>query len=345
MTSLPRSIPIQLHDIMKTSKPSQYFPFYLVVALAALASATWPPMVRAEEAGKGTNTNIEQRLFDSPEDASKALVAAATTKDRSAMRELFGPECDDLVTGDEVLDAALFERFCKNVKVACRLSRKSDVEYGFEIGADRWPFPIPVAKKDGHWFFDTKAGQEEIVSRHIGEDELNAIEVCRDYVEAQREYAAADRDKSDVLKYAKLLWSSPGKKDGLYWKTGKDEAASPLAPIVRQAVAEGYDHDSSPGNVLQSHGYIFKIITQQGADAPGGKYDYIINDNMIAGFALMAYPDTWGKSGVMTFIVNQRGKVFQRDLGPKTEELAAALTEYNPDHNWTLVKERGEVGE
>lgn len=209
------------------------------------------------------------------------------------------------------------------------------------VGRSNWPFPVPIVRRDGTWFFDTQAGREEILNRRIGENELNTIEVCRACVLAQREYFARDWDNDDVFEYARRFRSTPGKKDGLYWPVAGDEEPSPLGPLVAQAHAEGYGKKEGEKSEKRSpyHGYYFKILTKQGMNAPGGKYDYVINGHMIGGFAIVAWPAEYGSSGIMTFIVNQRGKVYQKDLGPNTAEIGKEMTEYNPDGEWTLVRE------
>ena len=191
------------------------------------------------------------------------------------------------------------------------MSTNSDSNLTLEIGADGWPFPIPLVKQGGQWFFDTAAGREEILNRRIGMDELGAIAVCRAYVDAQREYAGQDRMGDGVLAYAQFLRSTPGTHDGLFWPAKPDEELSPLGPLVAAARVEGYHRTAKMLNDEQApyHGYYFKILTRQGKHAPGGKYDYIINGRMIAGFALVAWPAEWGNTGVMTFIVNQQGKI------------------------------------
>jgi hypothetical protein len=209
------------------------------------------------------------------------------------------------------------------------------------LGAKNWPFPIPLVQNDGKWFFDTAAGQQEILNRRIGLDELTAIGVCQVYLLAQHEYAAEDRDGSGVLKYAQRLNSNPGKKDGLYWEPVDGEPPSPFGPLVAQARDEGYPGEKPVGRGEPFHGYFFKILQEQGPAAPGGKYNYVINGNMIAGFALIAYPAHWGESGIMTFIVNQQGKVYQHNFGENSAALAAAVTVFNPDQTWTAVPDHG----
>jgi hypothetical protein len=191
------------------------------------------------------------------------------------------------------------------------------------------------------WFFDTEAGKEEILNRRIGENELTAILVCRTYVKAQREYVLKDGDNDGILAYAQKLRSDPGRKNGLFWRHAPGEAASPLGELVARARMEGYKKGKSvfKEQPLPFHGYYFRVLTGQGKNAPGGKYNYIINGNMVAGFALVAFPSNWGKSGVMTFIVNQQGKVYQKNLGPGTMKIAQEMKSYNPDETWTPVKE------
>ncbi len=284
----------------------------------------------------------EQQTFATPEDALKALVTATKSRDRDALRKIFGPDAKDLANPDRVEAASDMDAFVKAVTERANLSRENDATVTIVVGGENWPFPIPLVKEGDKWFFDTKAGQEEILDRRIGENELNAISVCRSYVTAQREYAADDRDGDDIFEFAQKFISDSGQKNGLYWETKPDEPPSPLGPAVAAARSEGYlskDKLEQRAAPQPFHGYFFKILTRQGDKAPGGKYDYVINGNMVAGFALVAYPAQWGNSGVMTFVVNQRGKVYQKDLGEKTGELAPAITEYNPDNTWTLVKD------
>jgi hypothetical protein len=281
-----------------------------------------------------------QRHFLTPEAAVKALQEAAKTNDRAALRSLFGPDEDQLRSGDPVEDVQNSSRFATAVAKMCRYSHEGADKVVINIGDQDWPFPIPLVRRDSAWYFDTAAGKEEIIDRHIGEDELAAISLCHEYVQAQREYASEDRDGSDVLKYAQLLKSTPGKKDGLYWEpTGPDDQ-SPFGPLVAEARAEGYGPRRPGAAPRPFHGYFFKILTAQGSAVPGGAYNYIVNGNLISGFALVAYPEIWGKSGIMTFIVNQRGRVYQANLGPGTADRAAAMTAYNPDRSWTLADQR-----
>jgi hypothetical protein len=209
-----------------------------------------------------------------------------------------------------------------------------------EVGKNNWPMPIPLVKANGQWRFDTAAGKEEIINRHIGKDELNAIGVCRAYVTAQRQYAKVNPQVSAGMRYARKFKSAPGKKDGLYWPSVNNEPVSPFGPLVAQAHAEGYGGNKGSGP-HPFHGYYFRILTRQGKSAPGGKIDYMSQGNLAKGFALVAYPAHWGQSGIMTFIVNQDAKVFQKNLGEKTVQIAGAINEYNPDSGWALVQDEG----
>ena len=321
---------------MKIHNSSQSPVWRLIVLLSVVACFALPVQMRAAD----EKTDDKQTTFASPDDAVKALVDAAKAGDHDTLHKIFGPEGKTLVTGDKVADAASFAQFTKALTQMCNQKQEGDDKVVLNIGAENWPFPIPLVKKDGKWFFDTAAGKEEIIDRHIGEDEINAIGVCRTYVGAQRQYATKDRDGSGVLKYAQKFKSTEGKKDGLFWESTANEETSPYGPLVAEAREEGYGPKKN-GEPHPFHGYVFRILTSQGLRAPGGKYNYIINGNMVGGFAMIASPFKWGESGIMTFIVNQQGKVYQCNLGPKTGTLAPAIKEYNPDDKWTLVDEKG----
>jgi hypothetical protein len=256
------------------------------------------------------------------------------------MHAIFGPEGHQLVSPDVVQATAEFNRFVQRIQEKTRMDTNADGRITLEIGADAWPFPIPLVNQGGQWSFDTAAGRTEILNRRIGQDELGAIDVCRAYVQAQREYASEDRLGDGVLAYAQFLHSTaPGKHDGLFWPAKSGEALSPLGPLVAAARVDGYHHAARMLNDEQApyHGYYFKILTAQGKHAPGGRYDYLINGRMLAGFALVAWPAHWANTGVMTFIVNQDGKVYQRNLGKNTARIAPAMTRYDPDGEWIPV--------
>jgi hypothetical protein len=275
--------------------------------------------------------------FDSPEAAVQALVAALKANDHARVNAIFGPGVKDLLSGDPKQDAIEFAAFAKSVGEFSRLSRKAEDRFVLNLGDQNWPFPIPLVQQDGEWFFDTAAGREEIINRRIGEDEMNAIGVCQTYLEAQHEYAGEDRAGDGVFKYAQKIRSTPGQRDGLYWPEESVDEPSPLGPLVAEVRAEGYGGKTAEGTPQPFMGYHFKILTAQGAAAPGGAYNYIINGNMIAGFALVAYPAHWGESGVMTFIINHWGKVYECNLGADSAAVASAMTEFNPDGDWKAV--------
>jgi hypothetical protein len=283
-----------------------------------------------------------EEQFDSPEAAVAALTDAAKAKDTNAVRAIFGPEGHELVSPDVVQASEAFNLFVERISAKTVLLRESDSKELLEIGADQWPFPMPLVKQDGKWFFDVAAGREEILNRRIGGDELGAIAVCHAYVQAQREYASQDRLGDGVPAYAQFLLSTPGTHNGLYWpaKNPGDEV-SPLGPLIAQARQEGYHRRTGLLTEEQTpyHGYYFQVLTRQGKHAAGGKYSYIINGHMIGGFALVAWPAEWGNTGVMTFLVNQQGKIYQKNLGPKTDKLAHKICSYDPDETWTLAEQ------
>ena len=319
---------------MKNSNPFQQLTGLLATAFIALSGLASPTLIQAQQ----PKAAVPQKFFASPEEATKTLREAAEAGDKAAVRAIFGPDIHDLLTGDEVQDKANFKGFSQAMTAACVSVAEGEDKVILNIGTNNWPFPIPLVKKDGQWFFDTAAGREEIINRHIGRDELNAIGVCRAYLTAQLQYFSKDRDGSGVSKYALKFKSTPGKEDGLYWSSTNEP--SPFGALVAEAHAEGYGQNPKHGP-HPFHGYVFRILTSQGQDAPGGKSSYLINGKLTGGFGLVAYPMIWGKSGIMTFVVNQEGKVYQQNLGEKTGKIAAKMTRYNPDSRWTLVSEPG----
>jgi hypothetical protein len=329
---------------MKPSNQLTRLARLLTITLLAGAGAILPAELEAAEQQQAPKRSpAAQRLFASPEEAVKALQAAAETKDKATLRDIFGPEVDELLTGDEVQDANNAQRFATVLAQGCNPVNEGDAKIILEIGTNNWPMAIPLVKADGQWHFDTAAGKEEIINRHIGKDELHAIGVCRAYVAAQRQYASANQDAaSGRPKYAQKFRSTPGKKDGLYWPAAENEPASPFGPLVAEAHAEGYVRHTDKGP-HPFHGYYFRILTRQGTAAPGGRMNYLSHGDLTGGFALVAYPEHWDQSGIMTFIVNQDGKVFQRNLDEKTSRIAGAMKEYNPDSEWTLVQDEGVV--
>ena len=275
---------------------------YLRAGLAFIAAAL---VCSTENEGATRDHSNQARHFASPEEAIQALTQATASNDKAAVREIFGPSISQMLTGDEAQDAANFASFSKAIKENCTPIKTDADKVVLELGPDQWPFPIPLVKQAGSWFFDTDAGKEEIICRHIGRDELHAIGLCRKYVEAQRQFAHDQRLPAPVLNRLEVG-----------------------------------DRTNSLTNAA-FHGYRFKILTRQGRSAPAGKMDYVVDGKMTRGFALVAYPIYWGRSGVMTFIISQDGRLYQRNLGKRTAEIASAIKEYNPTSDWKLVEEPG----
>jgi hypothetical protein len=316
----------------------------LLTAVACLTGCVLLGALASSVSGQ----TAEQLRFDKPEDALKALLDATKSKDKPQMRKIFGVEPGELASGDEVQDQADLEEFAQHLATAAKFVNEGEDRAILQVGPEAYPFPVPLVRKDGKWFFDTIAGKEEMINRRIGENELKAIAVCNGFVVAQREYHTKDWNDDGIVEYAQKIKSTPGKKDGLYWETDEDETPSPLGPLVAEAQAEGYGPKatSKPATTQPAehkpqpyHGYCYRVLTRQGDRAPGGKFDYVINGHMVAGFAMVAWPVDYDASGVMTFIVNANGKIYQKDLGEKTAEIAASMTEYNPDDKWTQVKD------
>jgi Protein of unknown function (DUF2950) len=280
-----------------------------------------------------------QQDFKTPDEAASALASAAKADDRKAIVTVLGPDGQDIVSsGDEVADAATRQKFVAAYDAKHQIAMEGDNKALLVIGQEDFPLPIPLVRKDGLWRFDTAAGREEILFRRIGRDELDAIQSCLAYVDAQNEYAERDRTGAGANTYAQRIISESGKKDGLYWPTSQGEDASPLGELIAEATAQGY---RPGGGRTPFHGYYFKILTKQGPAAPGGELDYIVRGKMIGGFALVAYPAEYRNSGVMTFIVNHTGDIFQKDLGPDTAKFAERMTAFNPDRTWKKVADTG----
>jgi hypothetical protein len=280
---------------------------------------------------------MRQKAFGSPEEAMKALAETAQTGDTKGMMAILGPEGEDIISsGDEVADKNILEQFGKSYQERVDYVKEKEDRVSIIIGNDNWPFPIPIVKKGEGWMFDTKAGREEVLNRRIGRNELSAIRVCLGYVEAQRDYASMDRERDGIIQYAQKFASDSYTRNGLYWEPAKGEIPSPLGPFAARAAAEGYRRASDKPTPY--NGYYYKILKGQGKSAPGGAFSYVINGHMVAGFALVAWPAEYGVSGVMTFIVNQNGIVYQKDLGPKTDGIAKAMTLYNPDRTWVRAE-------
>ena len=283
-------------------------------------------------AAAAANANAAQKTFATPEAAVEALVAGLQAEDANAVLEIFGPEHEEFLTGgDRAAAREEWRRVYAAAKEAVVIRPVGDNEAVVVLGRKAWPMPIPLVKEGGAWRFDTEAGMEEVTNRRIGRNELAAINAARAYIDAQVAYAARPHDGDRVRKYAQRLVSTPGKQDGLYWPVGAGEEASPLGRLSEVEFAKG----RKAGDPYL--GYYFRILTRQGGNAPGGAYDYVINGNMIAGFALVAWPAEYGVSGIMTFLASNHGEVLQKDLGEDTERLVADLNAYDPDDTWDDV--------
>jgi len=283
-----------------------------------------------------STTAFAQQDYKTPQDAIDALLASAKSGDEKAALVVLGQDGQDIISsGDKVSDDAVRARFVASYDAKHQVAMEGDSNAVLVIGDNDYPFPIPLHRnKNGTWSFDTDEGRIEVLARRIGHNELDAIQTSLAYVDAQNDYAAKDRG-AGIGAYAQRFISTEGKKDGLYWPTAQGEEESPLGPLFAAASAQGYH--AGQGRTPY-HGYYYKILTKQGPAATGGAVDYVVNGKMIGGFALAAYPAEYRNSGVMTFIVNHDGTVFQKDLGPKTDQIAEAITAFNPDKGWTRVE-------
>ena len=275
-------------------------------------------------------------VFATPEEAGNALLAAAKSGDQGAVAAIFGPDSKELISsGDAVEDKNAVEAFLEKYGVMHRWRRLVDGSQILVVGADNFPFPIPLKKnQSGQWFFDTAAGKEEILNRRIGRNELAIIEVCQAVAEAQAEYFSRLHDGARTKQYALKFISDPGKQNGLYWKSDEGQPESPLGPLVAFATSEGYS--AKPDAHTPFHGYYFRMLNGQTSNAPGGAKDYMVDGKMVGGFAFIAYPAEYGNSGVMTFMMDQDGVLLQKDLGKTTTETATALSEFDPT-GWSPV--------
>jgi len=270
-----------------------------------------------------------QKTFSSPEEASKAVVAVLQNNDEKAVLDILGPDAAQIVSsGDPTEDAESHANFVRKYEEMHRFLKEPDGSVTLYIGAENWPTPIPLVMKGNLWFFDSEAGKREILFRRIGRNEYSAIRICQELVAAQKEFYAMQHSE-----YAKQVFSDEGQHNGLYWKVSDGEPQSPIGPLVASAVAEGYAKGNA-GPPTPYRGYFFHILTRQGKEARGGAKSYTVKSKMTQGFAFVAYPAEYRSSGVMTFIVNQDGTVYQKDLGKKTDALGKAMQEYNPDPTW-----------
>jgi len=294
----------------------------LIVMLTALAPLAFAAPPR------------DRQNFATPDAAVQALVKATQAKDGKALSKLLGPQGQELIdSGDPVADQNARGRFAANYKAAHSLDKSKAGSITLEVGEDKWPFPIPLVASDGRWYWDSAAGTEELINRRVGENELSTIQSCLAFVDAQQEYYQRNVQKDSLQHYAKRLISTDGKRDGLYWPTTGNDAPSPMGEEFAAARAEGYLQADSPQGAPY-HGYIYRTLVRQGPAATGGAYEYLVNGELLGGFALVAFPADYGNSGVMTFIVNHDGVVYSKDLGPFTREVAMGMAEFNPDSLW-----------
>jgi hypothetical protein len=279
-----------------------------------------------------------QKTFASPDEAVAAMLAAVRSMDEAQLKAVFGAEGDDLLaSGDSVADRQTADRFLRLYDEKHELTTNPDGSMTLNVGKDDWPLPIPLVRDDDgkRWLFDTAAGKEEIINRRIGRNELDVIQVCKAIGDAQAEYTARDPMGVGIPVYAKKFISDPGQKNGLFWPTAEGEPPSPLGPLAADAAAEGYSTAPRENDEPHPyHGYYYRILTAQGPSAPGGALDYLVDGKLVGGFAVVAWPSDYGNSGIMTFLVNYQGVVYQKDLGDDTDKLARAMKAYDPDASW-----------
>jgi hypothetical protein len=316
-------------NMMTLERPS------LGLCLGAALAMLLSPVSAGAQAAKAPAV-VKQRTFATPEAAAWALILAAEQYDVPALTEILGPDGVDLVvTKDQVLDRNLAADFVAQARQQTRVVRDPAKKLAtLTIGSEDWPVAIPIVEKNGRWRFDTVAGRQEVLYRRIGTNELDAIEVCRGYVEAQQEYASEKRDGAMVNQYAQRIVSTPGKQDGLAWQAPDGTWQGPVGEVIARFISEGYTDRYEP-----FHGYYFKVLKSQGPAAPLGQMDFVVGGAMIGGFALVAAPADYRVSGVKTFIVSHDGVVYEKDLGPKTVDLFRAMKRYNPDSTWKPVEQ------
>ena len=305
----------------------------LALALATPAFAQAPAAPAAAPATPATATHAGLMVFATPEEGAAALAAAVRAMDPKALVAVVGPSSKEWIfSGDNVADRARWQEFLALYDAKHAIEMSGDAKATVTVGDEAWPFPAPLVKSATGWHFDAEAGREEVLKRRVGRNELDTIQTMLAIVDAQREYARVDYDKDGFPTYARLFRSSPGKKDGLYWPAAANEPQSPLGDLVAEAAREGYKKTEAAPQPY--HGYQFRMLTAQGPAAHGGAFDYVVRSKLFGGFAVIAWPAKYANSGIMTFMVNYEGVVYQRDLGDDTAALAAKITRFNPDKNW-----------
>ena len=304
------------------------------------------PCLLALVAGCASSPPSEQTHFSSPDAAAQSLIDALRAGDDARLKQILGPAGDQILSsGDEVADRADAERFLALYDARHSVRPEDGGASTLQVGEEGWPFPVPIVKSGRGYVFDAKAGKEEILNRRIGRNELSAQQVCLAIADAQRDYVALRPAGGDLPEYARKMISDPGARNGLYWPTAEGEPPSPLGPLAAMAAAEGYGaQGDAAGPPPAYHGYRYRLLTSQGPHATGGALSYIVGGRLIGGFAVVAYPAEYGNSGIMTFIVNHEGVVYQRDLGPDTEQAAQRMTAFDPGPGWTREPGATQVG-
>jgi hypothetical protein len=288
--------------------------------------------------------DANQLSFSTPDSAVSALAAALEKRDLVTMRRLLGPETEGLMSsGDTARDRRDRDGFLARYRARHEVVAGGPNDAMLQVGDDEWPFPAPLLRSNGRWHFDGDAAVNELLARRIGANELRTIDVMRGFVDAQEDYASVGHDGAPAGIYARVLRSDPGRQNGLYWQVSAGEAPSPAGPFLAAATAEGYTGSpgASAGAPAPYHGYVYRMLFSQGAAAEGGAREYVVDGKLTGGFALLAYPADYGESGIMTLMVNQDGLVWQRNFGPTTAELAAAITQFDPDSSWTAIPRDG----
>ena len=299
-------------------------------------------MLIAASCAKQVTDDANQLSFSTPDSAVSALVASLESRDLVTIRRLLGPETEGLMSsGDTARDRSDREGFLARYRARHEIVAGGPDDAMLQVGDDEWPLPVPLLRTNGRWHFDGDAAVNELLARRIGANELRTIDVMRGFVDAQQEYAAVGHDGDPPGIFARVLRSDPGRQNGLYWQVSAGEAPSPAGPFLAAASAEGYKASAGANDAAPYHGYIYRMLFAQGPAADGGAREYVADGKLTGGYGLLAYPADYGETGVMTFMVNQDGLVWQRNLGPKTAELAAAITQFNPDSSWTAIPRDG----
>ena len=321
---------------LNASKKTNYLVLMMTLVLCSPLQSVVPIISGANAATETSEAKApEQKTFKTADAAVDSLIAALGKDDVDTLLDIFGRQYkEQLIGGDPIASRENRKAVAKKAQAMHKLRDDGKNKKILYIGDQAWPVPFPLVKDGKSWRFDTEAGIEEVINRRIGENELNAIAICEAYMGAQIQYASEDRDGDEVLEYAQLIPSTAGKQDGLFWESGDNEELSPFGPLI--ADSKDYLEGREPGDPFK--GYYYKIITRQGANAAGGRYDYIINGNMIAGFAFIAFPADHGNSGIMTFMCSHQGNVYQKNFGADSDLIAAGIDEYNPDTSWSEVK-------